>query len=287
MEELKKNYDLKEKGKDKYAINEKIECVLDTKELWKIEKVEGYNLQSIEKYYEFLKESNREKDKVRIPLIEKYIKKGEITNMNTIIYLIKHAEELEEKGIKNTNESSQLMNEKYILSVKGEEQAKELSENPELQNIDILWSSSYSRAKGTAKYITYKNNIDINIDSNLNERKLGNIEDLAKWMEGKKYGVVQSYLLDRRYKGRDGESCEEATQRVSDFLNFILEDYKGKRIALVSHGALLSFLLTNWCELNEDVKLIWNNKIIEIKEPSITKLTFDDGNLINIESINI
>ena len=63
--------------------------------------------------------------------------------------------------------------------------------------------------------------------------------------------------------------------------------WKGKRIALVSHGALLSFLLTNWCELNEDVKLIWNNKIIEIKEPSITKLTFDDGNLIDIESINI
>ena len=75
MEELKKNYDLKEKGKGWYEINEKIECVLDTKEPWKIEKVEGYNLQSIEKYYEFLKESNREKDKARIPLIEKYIKK--------------------------------------------------------------------------------------------------------------------------------------------------------------------------------------------------------------------
>ena len=94
-------------------------------------------------------------------------------------------------------------------------------------------------------------------------------------------------MLDKKYKGRDGESCEEATQRVSEFLNFILEEYKGKKIALVSHGALLSFLLTNWCELNEEVKLTWNNKIIEIKEPSITKLTFDDGNLIDIESINI
>lgn len=207
--------------------------------------------------------------------------------MNTIVYLIKHAEELDEKGIKNINESSQLMNEKFILSVKGEDQAKQLSENPELQNIDTLWSSSYSRAKGTAKYIAYKNNLDINIDSRLNERKLGSIEDLAKWMEDKKYGVVQSYLLDKKYKGSDGESCEEATKRVSEFLNFILEEYKGKKIALVSHGALLSFLLTNWCELNEEVKLIWNNKIIEIKEPSITKLTFDDGNLIDIESINI
>ena len=173
--------------------------------------------------------------------------------MNTIVYLIKHAEELDEKGIKNINESSQLMNEKFILSVKGEEQAKELSENPELQNIDILWSSSYSRAKGTAKYIAYKNNLDINIDSRLNERKLGSIEDLAKWMEDKKYGVVQSYLLDRKYKGRDGESCEEATKRISEFLNFILEEYKGKRMALVSHGALISFLLTNWCNLYDEL----------------------------------
>ena len=75
MEELHKNYDLKEKGEGGYTINEKIECVLDTKEPWKIEKVGEYNLQSIEKYYEFLKESSREKDKARIPLIEKYIKK--------------------------------------------------------------------------------------------------------------------------------------------------------------------------------------------------------------------
>lgn len=33
-----------------------------------------YNLQSIEKYYEFLKGSTREKDKARIPLIEDYMK---------------------------------------------------------------------------------------------------------------------------------------------------------------------------------------------------------------------
>ena len=52
LEELKKNYDLKEKGKGWYEINEKIECVLDTKEAWKIEKYGEYNLQSIEKYYD-------------------------------------------------------------------------------------------------------------------------------------------------------------------------------------------------------------------------------------------
>ena len=207
--------------------------------------------------------------------------------METIIYLVKHADELKENGIKNTNDTTQMMNEKYILSVKGEDQSRKLSENPELENIDILWSSSYVRAKATAKYIAYRNNLEINIDSNLNERKLGNLEDLSKWMKNKKLGVVQAYLQDRKWKAREGESCEEATKRVTAFVQKILNENMGKRIVLVSHGALISFLLSNWCELNEEMKLIFNNKLIEIKEPSITKLTFKNQELLNIEPIEI
>lgn len=74
LQELNKNYTLKQKENGWYIVNDKIECVLDTKEDWKIEKFGEYNLQSIEEYYKFLKESNREKDKARIPLVEEYIK---------------------------------------------------------------------------------------------------------------------------------------------------------------------------------------------------------------------
>ena len=206
--------------------------------------------------------------------------------MKTTIYLIKHADELKENGIKNVKDNTQLMNEKYILSVKGEEQSRQLSENKELENIDALWSSSYARAKATAKYIAYRNDIEINIDSSLNERKLGNLEDLSKWMENKSCGVVQAYLQDKKWKAREGESCEEATKRVTLFLQKILKEYSGKRIALVSHGALISFLLTNWCKLNEEMNLVFKDKIIEIKEPSITKLSFDDQKLVTIETID-
>ena len=205
--------------------------------------------------------------------------------MNTIVYLVKHADELQENGIKNIDDTTQLINEKYILSVKGEEQSRKLSENSELANIDVLWSSSYARAKATAKYIAYKNNIEINIDSSLNERKLGNLEDLSKWMENKTIGVVQAYLQNQKWKAREGESCEDATKRVTHFLQKILKENKGKRIVLVSHGALISFLLTNWCDLDDEMKLIFNNKVIEIKEPSITKLTFENQKLLNIEPI--
>ena len=73
--ELKENYNIQPNGNGRYTVNDKVECIIDTKENWKIEQYEGFNLQSIEKYYEFLKSSTREKDKQRIPLIEEYMKK--------------------------------------------------------------------------------------------------------------------------------------------------------------------------------------------------------------------
>ena len=105
---------------------------------------------------------------------------------DTIIYLIRHAETVDENGIRNTNEDSQMINEKEILSVQGEEQSKKLSENIELNNLDTIWSSSYTRAKATAKYIANTNNLPLNLDSNLNERKLGNLTELGEFMKDKK-----------------------------------------------------------------------------------------------------
>ena len=70
----------------------------------------------------------------------------------TIIYLLRHSEQY--RDCYNFGE-----NEKIILSIDGEKKAEELSNNPELLDIKELWSSSYSRAIGTAKYIAKKNNL--------------------------------------------------------------------------------------------------------------------------------
>ena len=155
---------------------------------------------------------------------------------NTIIYLIRHAETTDENGIRNTNEDSQMINEKEILSVYGEEQSKRLSENVELNNIDVIWSSSYTRAKATAKYIANANNLPINLDSNLSERKLGNLKELGKFMKDKKTrDPSQEQLLDRKFKTSDGESAEDTRERMTGFFDKILKEYEGKKIAIVSH----------------------------------------------------
>lgn len=129
-----------------------------------------------------------------------------------------------------------MINEKEILSVYGEEQSKRLSENTELNNVDVIWSSSYTRAKATAKYIANNNNLPINLDSNLSERKLGNLKELGEFMKDKKTrDPSQEQLLDRKFKTSDGESTEETNQRMTKFFDRILKEYEGKKIAVVSH----------------------------------------------------
>lgn len=150
---------------------------------------------------------------------------------NTIIYLIRHAETVDENGIRNTDENSQMINEKEILSVDGEEQAKKLSENDELKNLDMIWSSSYTRAKATAKYIANVNNLPFNLDSNLGERKLGNLKELGEFMKDKKTrDPSQEQLLDRTFRTSDGESAEQTRKRMNKFFDKILKEYEGKKL---------------------------------------------------------
>ena len=206
--------------------------------------------------------------------------------MNTIVYFIRHADTIDEKGIRNTKETSQMINEKEILSIKGEEDSKRLSKNVELKNIDTIWCSSYVRAKQTAKYIAEENKLQINLDDRLNERKLGNLEEIAIFMKDKKTrDPSQEQLLYPKFKTSDGESAEDTNKRMTEFLKECLNENKDKKIAIVSHGGSIKFLLLNWCKVNENMKLEYKDKELNVTSPSLLKLTFKDEELMNIEQI--
>ena len=205
---------------------------------------------------------------------------------NTIIYLIRHAETVEENGIRNTNEDFQLINEKEILSVKGEEEARKLSENIELQNIDVIWSSNYTRAKATAKYIANKNNLQYNLDKRLCERNLGNLEDLAKFMSDKETrDPSREQLAFPEFKTKDGESANDTNKRMNEFIEEILEKYKEKRIAVISHGGAIKFYLLSYCKVNEKLNLEYNEKELFIKSPCLLKMTFRNNKLVHLEQV--
>lgn len=75
LEQLKEKYNLKQKENGWYIVNEKTECVLDTKEPYKVERYGNYNLESLEKYFDFLKNSSREKDKIKYNIVRQELDK--------------------------------------------------------------------------------------------------------------------------------------------------------------------------------------------------------------------
>lgn len=207
---------------------------------------------------------------------------------DTIIYLIRHAETINENGIRNTDETLQDINEKEILSIKGEQDSKKLSENNELKDIDMIWCSSYTRAKQAAKYIASKNNLQYNIDKRLCERKLGNIEDLAKFMNDKSTrDPSREQLAFPEFKTRDGESANDTNNRMNNFINEIIERYEGKRIAIVSHGGAIKFYLLSYCKVNENLNLEYKGQELTILSPCLLKLIFRKNKLVRIEQISL
>lgn len=70
LEELKKNYDLKQKPNGFYIVSDKVECVLNAME-GKSEKCGEYRVQSLTNYFEYLEETKREKDKLKYEIVKK------------------------------------------------------------------------------------------------------------------------------------------------------------------------------------------------------------------------
>lgn len=210
--------------------------------------------------------------------------------METVIYFIRHSIRLNEKFINNnsTQNNKFVINQKVILNTEGEKRAEILSNEKELQNIDVIYSSSLVRAIQTAKYLAEKQDLPIIIDKRFNERNPGKPNDyiIKDWW-------LKQYL-DENYKTEGGESQKEIRERVYQAFNEILKNYKGKRIAIFSHGYTITFFLMKWCTFNyiretDNIKFTFNNKEIfnkKVNAPEVFKLIFDDNNnLLDIQNI--
>ena len=126
----------------------------------------------------------------------------------TTIYLIRHSKTFKVNNELNSD-NLQVQNEKYSLSIEGELLAQNKMSNPIFNNIDRLYSSNYVRTIQTAKYLAEKHNLEINVISDLGERKFG----ISSWDE-KPENFERKQFLDENYKIGDGESRLEVSARM-------------------------------------------------------------------------
>ena len=210
--------------------------------------------------------------------------------MNTTVYLIRHSVRFNTDLVESyhSDQSNTIKNEKIPLSILGEQRAEILSNESELQNLDVVYTSNSVRTLQTAKYILAKQNLGVHIDDRFDERRVGipNKDRVPDWW--------LKQFTDKDYKTEGGESQVDVRNRFTESFNEIMDNHKGKRIAIFTHGYAITFFLMTWCKFeydkeNDNLILIYKDKEVinnKINAPDVFKLEFDENNnLLDIKNI--
>lgn len=202
----------------------------------------------------------------------------------TTIYFIRHSK-ADKDSIFHKFLSPLKQNMKKRLSKEGVTIAQNKL-NSIFDDVEVIYSSNYTRAYQTSLILSKRLKIKVIKDSKLGERIHGikkNYNELPKDFEIRQ-------LKEENYKINNGESQKEVKDRMLDALNNILKNNKNKKIAVFTHSTALAFLLLTWCYITEDGIYEFNGKPFfdgKWDYCEIFKLEFNDDNvLINIENIN-
>lgn len=200
----------------------------------------------------------------------------------TTIYLINNSYTMNNLNF-DDSESLESKREKRILSIEGEKESEILAKNPVMEAVNVIYSSPFVMALGTAKYLAASLGASINIRKELGERVLGNLGERKIRM------VSEMQENDFNYKLSGGESLNDVKYRMLGFIKRILVEDEDKTIAVFSHNVAITCLLSEYCTkgFNLDNRLILNYQHDAIIDGAwdginVVKLEFDKKVLENV-----
>ncbi|MBS4199163.1 histidine phosphatase family protein [Bacillus sp. FJAT-49732] len=145
----------------------------------------------------------------------------------TQIVLIRH-------GITDWNTERRAQGQSDIpLNEEGRQQARALASRLKSEKWDLIFSSDLSRAKETADILAKTLGLDVQTDHRLREMHKGETEGTTLEERINRWGSKWESL------SLGIEDDKSITRRGTSFLSEIMKTYKGKRILVVSHGALI------------------------------------------------
>lgn len=127
------------------------------------------------------------------------------------------------------------------LSELGIKQSVELKDLVKDKHFDVVFCSDLKRAVHSAK-LTFQGDVEIVQDKRLRECNYGQYNALPSSI----VEPMQEKNITKKFP--DGESYEDVKKRISDFINFLKQNYNGKSVAIVAHKApqlALDVLLKN------------------------------------------
>lgn len=169
------------------------------------------------------------------------------------------------------------------LSIEGEKASVKL-----VKKIDasIVYSSSYASSIGTAKYYASYKNIDVNINSFLNDLRIGDL--------GRRNIKMLRFMQERDFdfKFNRGESLNDVNKRMNIAIDRIIKKNGNKNIVVFTQKSAITGYLLDKLEhgynLEDRLVLSFNERVIiddNLSDVDIIKLELEKGKVINCEVI--
>ncbi|WNQ08818.1 histidine phosphatase family protein [Paenibacillus aurantius] len=144
------------------------------------------------------------------------------------------------------------------LNEQGRQQARALALRMAAEGVDFIYSSDLSRAKETAAILAGALGLEVQTDSRLREMHKGETEGTTLEERIKRWGAGwESQPLGI-------ENDHSVTNRGLAFVNEMVRTFPDKRIAVVSHGALIGLTVKELVPALPDVAHYHNTSITTI-----------------------
>jgi len=183
----------------------------------------------------------------------------------TIVYMVRHAESPYNEGTERTRG----------LTLKGRENAAKVTEILKEEGIHTIISSPYARAVLTLEGLATALGVDIQLMEDLRER---HFSDEA--VEDEDFSAITERMFaDPEYALPGGESNKVCQHRAVSGLKQILKEYSGKKVAIGTHGHVMT-LMINAFDPTYGVDFI-----NQMKKPDIYQLQFDGMRLEKVTRV--
>ncbi|MRN56107.1 histidine phosphatase family protein [Paenibacillus monticola] len=187
--------------------------------------------------------------------------------MTTYIYFVRHSESSKSEGNERTRG----------LTDKGKLDSRKITELLKNEEIDTFISSPYSRAMMTIEEVAQQSGKEILVFEDLRELVFSR-EDMVI-PDKEVYSLVNKMFMDPNYKEPYGESINDCQRRSVARLKEIIKNYKGQKIAIGTHGLVMTLMMRYFDDQYGYEFLMKTSK------PDVYRLEFNGEELVNTQRI--
>nr|WP_318540488.1 histidine phosphatase family protein [Terribacillus saccharophilus] len=186
--------------------------------------------------------------------------------MSTIIYMIRHG-----KSPKEGNERTR------GLTDKGEQDAIKIADSLKEEGIEVFVSSPYKRAVDTIRGLAEHAGNKVEKIEDLRERVFTSGD--TRISDEKLLPLLKKSFVDPNFALPGGESNAACQKRAVAVLEDLLHVYKGKKIAIATHGAIMT-LMMEYYDTRYNIDFL-----LQTSKPDIYKMEFTNDKLLGVERL--